>query len=161
MMVYNIEFYAYLPKIWIYFFSISISGRIRSRIRNIFPAEPDPDPWKKMSDPHPWILPASTYDRNIKHNWIRFSNVSSSVNLKSFIHSFIFHASIIIFLRIIFALNDAIKTIHSSIISFLCPSFPLMVVLKLREEWLRLPPPAVSVTEPRLLSLQGRLSSTL
>ena len=35
------------------FFFISISGRIR--IRNIFPAEPDPDtdPWKKMSDPHP------------------------------------------------------------------------------------------------------------
>ena len=31
------------------FFFISISGRIRSRIRirNIFPAEPDPDPWKK------------------------------------------------------------------------------------------------------------------
>ena len=31
------------------FFFISISGRIR----NIFPAEPDP--WKKMSDPHPWL----------------------------------------------------------------------------------------------------------
>ena len=31
------------------FFFISISGRIR----NIFPTEPDPDPWKKMSDPHP------------------------------------------------------------------------------------------------------------
>ena len=55
MMVYNIEFYAYLPKIFIYFFFfISISGRIR--IRNIFPAEPAPDPWLKMSDPHPWFL---------------------------------------------------------------------------------------------------------
>ena len=37
----------------IFFFFISISGRSRSRIRNIFPAELDPDPWKKMSDPHP------------------------------------------------------------------------------------------------------------
>jgi len=35
------------------FFFISISGRIRSR--NILPAEPDPDPWKRMSDPHPYI----------------------------------------------------------------------------------------------------------
>ena len=37
------------------FFFISISGRIRSqiwfRIRNFFSAEPDPGPWKKMSDP--------------------------------------------------------------------------------------------------------------
>ena len=43
----------YLKYIYIFFF-IPISGRIRSRIRNIFPAEPDPnpDPWKKMSDPH-------------------------------------------------------------------------------------------------------------
>ena len=39
------------------FFFISISGRIRNRSRNIFPAEPDPDPWKKMSDPHPWVIP--------------------------------------------------------------------------------------------------------
>ena len=37
-----------------YFFFISISGRIR--IRSIFPAEADPDPWKKMSDPHPCML---------------------------------------------------------------------------------------------------------
>ena len=43
MMVYNIELHAYLPKIEIYFFFISISGRIR----NIFPAELDPDPWEK------------------------------------------------------------------------------------------------------------------
>ena len=44
---------AYLKCKYIFFF-ISISGRIR----NIFPAEPDPDPdpWKKMSDPHPWII---------------------------------------------------------------------------------------------------------
>ena len=50
-MVYNIEFYAYLPKKKYIFFFISISGRIR----NIFPAEPDPDPWEKKSDPHPWV----------------------------------------------------------------------------------------------------------
>ena len=43
----------YLKYKYIFFF-ISISGRIR--IRNIFPAEPDPDPWKKMSDPHPCIV---------------------------------------------------------------------------------------------------------
>ena len=42
MMVYNIEFNAYLPKINISFFLISIS------------AELDPNSWKKMSDPHPW-----------------------------------------------------------------------------------------------------------
>ena len=36
-----------------FFFFISISGRIRSR--NLFPAEPDPDQWKKMSDPHPFL----------------------------------------------------------------------------------------------------------
>ena len=40
----------YLKYKYIYFFN-SISGRIR----NIFPAEPDPDPWKKMSDSHPWF----------------------------------------------------------------------------------------------------------
>ena len=40
----------YLKYKYIFFF-ISISGRIR----NFFPAEPDPDPWKKMSDPHPCI----------------------------------------------------------------------------------------------------------
>ena len=34
-------------------FFISISGRIRIRIRNFFSAEPDPDPWKKIPDPHP------------------------------------------------------------------------------------------------------------
>ena len=47
----------YLKYKYIFFF-ISISGRIRSRIRirNIFPAEPDPDPWKKMLDPHPWFF---------------------------------------------------------------------------------------------------------
>ena len=39
----------YLKYKYIFFF-ISISGRIRSRI--FFPAAPDP--WKKMSDPHPW-----------------------------------------------------------------------------------------------------------
>ena len=37
----------YLKYKYMYFF-ISISGRIR----NIFPAEPDTDPWKKMSGPH-------------------------------------------------------------------------------------------------------------
>ena len=42
----------YLKYKYIFFF-ILISGRIR--IRNIFPAEPDPDPRKKMSDPHPWL----------------------------------------------------------------------------------------------------------
>ena len=42
----------YLKHKYIFFF-ISISGRIR----NIFPSkpDPDPDPWKKMSDPHPWL----------------------------------------------------------------------------------------------------------
>ena len=39
----------YLKYKYIFFF-MSISGWIR----NIFPAEPDSDPWKKMSDPHPW-----------------------------------------------------------------------------------------------------------
>jgi len=34
---------------------ISISGRIRSRSRNFFWAEPDPDPWKKIPDPHPCL----------------------------------------------------------------------------------------------------------
>ena len=40
-----------------FFFFISISSRIRSRIRNIYPSKPDlyPDPWKKMSDPHPCL----------------------------------------------------------------------------------------------------------
>ena len=44
----------YLKYKYIFFF-ISISGRIRSRIRirNFFSAEPDPDPWKKIPDPHP------------------------------------------------------------------------------------------------------------
>ena len=40
----------YLKHKYIFVF-ISISGRIRG----FFPVEPDPDPWKKMSDPHPWI----------------------------------------------------------------------------------------------------------
>ena len=42
----------YLKYKYIFFF-ISISGRIR--IRNFFSAEPDPDPWKKIPDPHPCI----------------------------------------------------------------------------------------------------------
>ena len=71
MMVYNIEFYAYLPKIWIYFFFISISGRIWSRIRNIFPAEPDLDPWKKMSDPHPCTRPSFWIQLNSVLSWDR------------------------------------------------------------------------------------------
>ena len=54
MMGYNIEFIpTYLKYKYIFFF-ISISGRIR--ILNILPAEPDPDPWKNMSDLHPCIL---------------------------------------------------------------------------------------------------------
>ena len=62
MMVYNIEFYAYLPKRLKYkyiFLFISISGRIQ----NIFPAEPDLDPYplKKMSDPHPWLMVLGSY----------------------------------------------------------------------------------------------------
>ena len=43
MMVYDIEFYAYLPKIKIYYF-----------LYFDFRSDPDSDPWKKMSDPHPW-----------------------------------------------------------------------------------------------------------
>ena len=57
MMVYDIEFYAYLPKKRIYFFFISIKGRIRIRI--FF--QSDPDPWKKMSDPHPWLKKEADY----------------------------------------------------------------------------------------------------
>ena len=52
----------YLKYKYIFFF-ISISGRIR--IRNIFRAEPDP--WKKMLDPHPWVFDQA---------WIRLKNVS-------------------------------------------------------------------------------------
>ena len=51
MMVYNIEFMPTYLKYKYAFFFISISGQIR-----IFcSSEPDPDldPWKKMSDPHP------------------------------------------------------------------------------------------------------------
>ena len=48
MMGYNIEFYPYLQYKYI-FFLIFISGRIW----NFFSAEPDPDPWKKIPDPHP------------------------------------------------------------------------------------------------------------
>ena len=52
MMVYNIEFYAYLLKIEIYFF-LQFDFRSGSESDpEYFPAEPDP--WKKMSDPHPW-----------------------------------------------------------------------------------------------------------
>ena len=51
MMVYDIEFYAYLPKIQIYFFLHFDFRSDLESIRNILPAEPDPDPWKKMSDP--------------------------------------------------------------------------------------------------------------
>ena len=40
----------YLKYEYIFFF-ISIWGRIRIRI--FF--QPDPDPWKKMSDPHPCL----------------------------------------------------------------------------------------------------------
>ena len=50
----------YLKYNYIFFF-ISISGRIR----NIFPA--DPDPWKKMSDPHPWYV-------HYMYKWVRLSN---------------------------------------------------------------------------------------
>ena len=43
----------YLKCKYIFFF-ISISGQIR--IRNFFPAEPDPDPWKKnFGSDHPWF----------------------------------------------------------------------------------------------------------
>ena len=49
MMVYKIEFYAYLPEMKIYFFFILIQGRIRI----FFSAEPDPDPPKKMLESHP------------------------------------------------------------------------------------------------------------
>ena len=55
MMVSKIEFYAYLPKILIYFFSFQF--KVGSRVGpgpEIFPAKPDPDPWQKMLDSHPW-----------------------------------------------------------------------------------------------------------
>ena len=44
MMGYNIEFYPYLPKVYNDFF---LHFDFRSD------PESDPDPWKKMSDPHP------------------------------------------------------------------------------------------------------------
>ena len=55
MMVYNIEFYAYLPKLGICFssFRFKVGSGVESG-SGFFPAEPDPDPLKKMSDPHPW-----------------------------------------------------------------------------------------------------------
>ena len=48
MMVYNIEYYAYLPNIYIYFDLRSVPDT------DFFLAEPDPDPdpWKKMLDSH-------------------------------------------------------------------------------------------------------------
>ena len=51
-MGYNIEFYAYLPKIWIYIF---LPFDLRS----------DPDPWKKMLDPHPCFIIKCEYSMNI------------------------------------------------------------------------------------------------
>ena len=75
----------YLKYKYIFYF-ISISGLIRIRNRNLFSTEPDPDPWKKMSDPHPcmtwnskflpslsnlicplWCTPAKVLDRWIIH----------------------------------------------------------------------------------------------
>ena len=55
MMVYIIEFYAYLPKISIHFF-LHFDFRSDPDPEFFFSAESDPDPWKKMSDPHPWII---------------------------------------------------------------------------------------------------------
>ena len=52
MMVYKIDFYAYLPKYKYIFFFISIYYRIWSRI-GIFLAEPDQEQWLKMSNPNP------------------------------------------------------------------------------------------------------------
>ena len=47
MMVYKIEFYANIHKIKIFFFSL-----FRFKVgAGFFSAEPDP--WKKMLDPHP------------------------------------------------------------------------------------------------------------
>ena len=55
MVVNKIEFYAYLPKIQIYFF---FHFKLRSDMEpdpDLFSAEPDPDPRKKMTDPHPYF----------------------------------------------------------------------------------------------------------
>ena len=55
MMGYKSNFIpTYLKYKYIFFF-VSISARIR--ILNLFSAEPDldPDPWKKIPDPHPWL----------------------------------------------------------------------------------------------------------
>ena len=57
----------YLKYKYIFFF-ISISGRIR----NIFPAEPDPDPWKKMSDPRPYFFHSYLTKGNEKKKNIRY-----------------------------------------------------------------------------------------
>ena len=47
MKVYEIEYYAYLPKI---FFSAGSGSAF-------FPQpDQDPDPWKQTSDPHPWTF---------------------------------------------------------------------------------------------------------
>ena len=51
MIVYNIEYYAYLPKMLIYIF---LHFDFRSD-PDLFAAVPDSDPWKQMSDPHPWL----------------------------------------------------------------------------------------------------------
>ena len=48
-MGYKIEFYAYPPNIQIIFFPFQI--KVGSKKKN--PAHPDPDPRKKVSDPHP------------------------------------------------------------------------------------------------------------
>ena len=50
-MVYKIDFYAYLPKILIYFY---LHFNLRSEPDlDFFTAESDPDPFEKMSGPHP------------------------------------------------------------------------------------------------------------
>ena len=77
MLVYKIEFYAYLLKIYKYIF---FHFDLRS-YPDFFPAEPDPDPdsWKKMLDPHPW----SGKIHNI-WSWIRHAG-RSHLEIRGFV----------------------------------------------------------------------------
>ena len=70
------------------FFFISISGRIRSRnrirIRNFFSAEPDPDPWKKIPDPHPWFFQCSGVSKCILQWLSRNASLNHQISTRCF-----------------------------------------------------------------------------
>ena len=99
----------YLKYEYIFFF-ISISFRIR--IRNIFPAVLDPDPWKKMSDPHPWLKLLHYCLSIYLHNSI-FYILIIFIILSLFLFYICIFIILSIYLFIYLCIQELLKLLHS------------------------------------------------